>query len=121
MAHPRTVRFWTYWNGTYTRMLLEHDRPIMMESGGPDDEGWHRERCMYRYDADAGVVYCESMSEGRDCDGYTSHRAEHQCAVADLASYMPPADYCDEHTRPTPLWQRVSAEQRDEYAEMMGY
>lgn len=113
--HPKSVRFWTFENGSPIRLTLRDNDPVRWSSGGPTEEGWSRTSLEWTYVAEERAVFVESLDEGRDCDGYTSRTYRGQCDISGL-DVGPERDGIR-----YPEWHRLDVECRDEYAERAGY
>lgn len=109
----QNLKFWDYVNGSPVRLKLRPGQTLRHFRGGPDSEGWRSESMRWQHTG-AGV-YCESLTEGRDCDGYSSRWADSFCPPEGLAS----GASCDGVTYPR--WEDSTVECRDEYAEAAGY
>ena len=109
----KTARFWVYHNGA-VRIKLAAGQSITHYSGGPTDEGWHREVNTYSYDG-RDIVH-EWISDGVDCDGRLTQGGESYCHVHGLSS-----GYRDEDGITYPDWQLSAERQRDYSAEAMNY
>lgn len=63
----------------HTKVLIEkghtESEPLVFETGGPHEEGWSSETVRYWMD-EHGFVFCESDSDGCDCDGRLSRHWE---------------------------------------------
>lgn len=75
---------------------------ITRHSGGDTEEGWSSSTDYWWMD-ETGIVHCQEMSDGRDCDGRLS---THWHGLWNLT---------------TGQWDRVDSGQRDYTAESMGY
>lgn len=60
-------RFWTYWNGTWSKLTVRPGRRLYLKTGGAHEEGWSSHAEEFHH-AGNGVVrhWC---SDGTDCDG----------------------------------------------------
>ena len=109
----QNLKFWTYLNGSPVRLTLRPGQTVRHFAGSPDDEGWSSESIIWKH---AGTgIYCESFTEGRDCDGYSSRWADSFCPAEGLAAgaTMDGVTY--------PRWDHSTEECTDSYAESMGY
>lgn len=113
------VRFWIYWNGTYSRVTMRPGGTFELSQGGPTDEGWNWTRERYTFDGE--VVTSECADEGCDCDGRLDRYSEWVCPVSDLAIRPGHEDYEESRGLMLPEWQKASAYQRDYAAEAAGY
>ena len=93
-------------------LTLTEGQEIVVEHGGPTEEGWHSER--HTYHLDGARVVRESETDGQDCDGRLSTSTVYACPLTDLEAHE-----CD--GLGYPLWSRVTGRQRDYSAEAMGY
>ncbi len=111
----KSVRFWTTGpTGDWVRLTVREGDPVAFDRRGPTEEGWSGYGERYALVGDA--VECESYSEGRDCDGYTSEWRLSRCAVDRLA-----VREVEGAPGLLPDWEPVDTRCRDEYAERMGY
>lgn len=108
-----SYRFWVYLSGSPVRLSLRPGESIEHSRGGPDSEGWARESVIWKHTG-AGV-YCEGLTEGRDCDGYSSRWWDTFCPADQLAAGI------ELDGVRFPRWQDSTVECRDEHAESMGY
>lgn len=119
------VSFWIY-NGintdqenrteasSYLLVSLEQGESFSTSSGGPCDEGYHREWDRYSYDGDSVISENETDSSG--CDGRFSTSQSHVCPIGDLRAWLNPDGV------PMPRWiDGCRSSQRDYAAEAMGY
>lgn len=109
-----TVKFWIFYREGYVRLKLREGEELCHHHGGPTDEGWSS--YAERYWLEAGAVFREAVSDGRDCDGRLTQHSVARCPVERLAAHS-----YEDAPAGLPAWERVSAGQRDEYAEAMGY
>lgn len=114
----QTARFWEYIHGSPVKITLRSTgRNVLRHShGGPTDEGWSAEA--YVWSLDGYLVRCEYTTAGSDCDGRHTSYSDTGCPIGFLQSGY------REETDPAiayPEWQRISASQRDQFAEAMGY
>lgn len=110
----RTLRFWDFVGAGWVRLALADGQTLQHTSGGPCDEGWNSTST--RWSRDGDTIERETLNEGRDCDGGYSH---HVIVRANLVNLD--ANEAADDTIACPAWERVSASQRDEYAELAGY
>jgi hypothetical protein len=110
-----TTRFWIFYRDGFVRLKLTEDRPLTFGYGGPTNEGWSS--FGERYWIEDGTVYRETVEDGRDCDGRMTYTRLTRCPFADLKKRQDVA----EAPGGFPSWETISAGQRDEYAEAMGY
>lgn len=115
------VRFWIYWGEDCVKLTLTPGQAIEIGYGSPTDEGWSSHFEKYEYDAEEGVVQCEIVDDGSDCDGRLTSFWNGECAISRLASM----DMVDSEFEPNglrqPDWVEQGRSQRDEFAEMAGY
>jgi hypothetical protein len=123
------VRFWNYWNGSYSRLTLKPGDTLTLDRCESTDEGHEYETEEYEYDAHEGIIICTMASGGIDCDGPIMHHAEF---VWHPGGDITPALDMDENGElhivrwngqpcMRPCWTKQSAWQRDAYAEAAGY
>lgn len=115
---PRNARFWIYWNGDYVKLTMAPGQRIDIGQRGPHEEGWSAEYESYEHTG-AGV-FCEHLSEGRGCDGYSRHYGTSYCPLSELGARENDWDSAGQGLR-MPRWGDSESEQRDEYAEMSAY
>lgn len=113
------ARFWIWWNLGWVKITLRPGQAIDLHAGARTDEGYWRIVERYSYDLDS-VVQRDTFEAARDCDGPTEDLRSYACRIEDLKRQ--PEETDEYGWRPArPLWERVSASQRDHYAEAMGY
>ena len=86
-----------------------------MHEWHPTEEGWSSQSEQYTHEGDR--VVNEMCSSGRDCDGRLDQYSKWECKLDELQNDPP------RPSKPlsTPDWTKVSASQRDQYAEAAGY
>jgi hypothetical protein len=96
----RNARFDDYTaTGATVTLTLKPGATLTHVSGGPTEEGYYRCETVYAYTD--GIVYRDTYTDSRDCDGrYSMHTAEQLIDGK---------------------WERVNASQRDYSAEAAGY
>ena len=109
----QNLKFWTYVNGSPVRLTLRPGQKIEHSTGGPDCEGWHRSSIIWTHTGQG--VYFESLTDGRDCDGYSSSWRDGFCPADGLT------DGATVEGVTFPRWGDMTEETRDDYAEMAGY
>lgn len=114
------ARFWVYIHCP-VKLTLRPGQKLGHSYGGPCEEGWFRVAETWEHTGDG--VFKESTSDGRDCDGRLTQYFDSFAPLDQLRVREP---YRMEGEPPSegvlwPNWERVSASQRDEYAEMAGY
>ena len=127
----RNARFWTYYHTGPVKLTLRPGQSLSHGFGYNHDEGYHSECHTWSLSEDGLMVYEEGGSDDKDCDGPLYRTYNSCCPVENLAAQEPyrdmdhagnllPADP-NYHGVMFPAWERLSASQRDVYAEMMGY
>lgn len=107
------VRFWTFHNDSKVRIKVRPGRPVVIETGGQTDEGYHWS--MERLTVEGDTVTLETETDARDCDGRYSTSDRFTCRVDRMDGYV--NGYGDR----VPDWKRVDSSQRDYTAEAAGY
>lgn len=121
MITTKNARFQIWHNGGWVKVTLKPGQTITVHEGGPTDEGYSHEVSTYSHGGDG--VYSEYHSFGRDCDGNHEYHSSSFCPLDDLKA----RDMYDETGADdsvgifAPLWERSSASQYDQYAELAGY
>ena len=124
-VNPPNARFWVWINGDWVKLTLKPSRQLSWHASRPTDEGYSYESETWSHEGDR--VTRESACGGSDCDGPIHWDNTSECMLPELQYHPPefpgPDDGPDfiEIPVPRPNWQRVSASQRDVYAETMGY
>jgi hypothetical protein len=121
MKPHSNARFWTWWNGGWVKLTLRPGQRLVLHAFRRTDEGYSEQHEEYKHEGSA--VRCEQYDSGRDCDGYTEHYSEHHCRLDQLQddSAFERWSVPENEGIYTPAWQKLSAGQRDEYAELAGY
>lgn len=120
----KNARFWIYLNGGPVKLTLRPGQSLRWWQGGPCDEGWSSESETWTLDEDENVLRREWCNDGSDCDGRLTRYGECEANLDELFVVEP---YFSDDEQGLwegvkyPDWQRVSAGQRDQYAESMGY
>jgi hypothetical protein len=111
-----TTKFWIFHRDGFVRLKLRPGQVIHYGYGGATDEGWssHGERLEHAGDA----ILREIVDDGRDCDGRMTHHCSLRCPIDQLAAHD---SGLPDQPGLLPAWDRISAGQRDEYAEAAGY
>lgn len=106
-------------------LLTEEDPTLETGESHQTDEGFS---AVYtRWTLRDGVVYCQTDTDGRDCDGRMCTTTVFTCPVADLAAREVYTDGNAEASESGPLpfrvpaWERSGYGQRDYSAEAAGY
>jgi hypothetical protein len=109
----KTVRFWHYYLGD-VRITLRKGQTLHHTSGGPCEEGWHRES--HKWTFDGHVVINEWSEQSRDCDGRLDREG---------VSWFPANEAATGYQSPEgvayPNWHKGREWQRDYAAEAEGY
>jgi len=108
------ARFWVYENGADVQITLRPGQRVQFVTGGPTDEGFSWTETTLRFDGH--TVRRETYTSSSDCDGPHEHWFVTTCNLLDLRSHT-----YDGAEHRYPLWETVSASQRDHFAEAMGY
>lgn len=115
---PRNARFWVWECGGWVKLTLRPGQSLSYAWFRTADEGWDSERVTWSHTGNA--VECESDSSGADCDGRLDRSSLVSCPLAELQSDPVEADNSGRSIF-RPNWERVSASQRDHFAEAAGY
>lgn len=111
---PVTVRFWIYENGGWVKLALMDGDAIYRLTGGPTDEGYHREGTTWS--RSGGMVYRSWWTDGRDCDGRYETEGRDECPITELRTEQSYDGEVD-----LPNWGNRRTSQRDHTAEAAGY
>lgn len=131
-SNTPNARFWVWENDGWIKLTLKPGQTLRYFHGGLTDEGFSHHHQEFEYDADDGVVISRYTSHARDCDGPHDYECDSHCPVSELQARPPvkrgdPTEYGEGFEEqfdipvPRPEWRKVSASQRDYYAEAMGY
>ena len=120
------ARFWVWWNHGFVKITLrdgEHteDEPFALFRGGPCDEGWSSLTELYWLDG--GSVCCETIDDGRDCDGRLTDTRRFYCRPTNL-KVNAPGEYTPDPDVMLPQWKPAGGRSHqiyDESAQAMGY
>lgn len=125
LAHQPNARFWVWENDGWVKLTLKPGQILWYSRESTGEEGWTWTRQEYEYDRNGSEVISRYATESKDCDGRHNYYCECECPVSELQARPPePADPewgTEEIPVPRPEWRKVSASQRDYYAEAMGY
>ncbi len=117
--NPPNARFWVDWNGTYSKITIPVGQRVEFCCWTRTDEGWASEN--RRYTNTGHSVELDIWDCGCDCDGRLDRFTSLVCGLDQLKA----REGCDEYEESRglllPVWDRVSASQRDEEAEKAGY
>lgn len=103
-----------YWmGGEYAVIILGEGEHQSYSEGGPTEEGYDYTHISFTHEGDKIVMGIENT--GRDCDGRIDCSSEFTCDLDKLAGHENPDGIL------VPIWERVSASQRDYSAEAAGY
>lgn len=108
----KTVRFWHYAT-TPVLIKMRAGQTLSHTSGGPTDEGWHRDVDVWHFDG--RTVFHNWCSDGVDCDGRLMQNGKCYFDAAEAFA----GNECDGVR--FPAWQQGEHSQRDFSAEAMGY
>ena len=117
--HPVNARFWVFANDGWVRLSLGVGQYLTHTEGGPDEEGYSYTGTTWsRYGhGREGFIELHAETNARDCDGPLDSYWESVCRVDALEDHP-----CfDDGVVPVPDWEKVSASQRDHFAEAMNY
>lgn len=109
------VMFWTFVDSEYVGVRLEPGDTIEFEFGGPHEEGYHYRSIAMRHEGE--FITCADYTSSRDCDGPLQTWEEHEARVDKLDAREP----IDDESPRGVEWERLSASQRDHFAEAAGY
>ncbi len=112
--------FWIYWRGSWVKICLTRERPrIDLYESYSTEEGFCQHSETYERTSKGVIRISESYE--KDCDGPLERFDESFCPFKHLqAPYEALPEYPDMPDE-RPVWTRVTAGQRDYYAEMAGY
>ena len=113
------ARFWIWHRESFVKLTVPHDGEINLSDGYRTEEGYHSEH--ERYWIEDGFLMRESDSYDQDCDGPLERFCTCCCPLGDLQVREPHEDLPGGEGVLLPEWQRVSASQRDHWAELAGY
>lgn len=116
------ARFWISCHGSSVKLTLRPGQVLEFTEGGPHDEGFSYTHERFEFDGD--VLTSQTSTRSRDCDGPHESYGDYVCPVHKLKAHVPCREYrtwVDGELVRFPDWERVSAHQRDHYAEAMGY
>jgi len=94
-------------NWRFLQVTNNPNKIVILEGGGPTDEGYHWWREQYLLED--GKIFYWRDSESRDCDGPMSRHGEYWSEIPTKKQDFKPE------------WEELSLEQRDIFAEKMGY
>lgn len=117
------ARFWTWENGGWVKLTIKPGQTLRWSDARQTDEGHCWEACEWEHCGD--YVECRYSCGGSDCDGPMEQYTDLECPLSELQARPPepaaPEWGTEEIPVPRPEWRKVSASQRDYYAEAMGY
>lgn len=111
------ARFWVYWNGGWVKLTLRPRQTLRAFEFHHTDEGWSSESEEWFFDG--STVWREWSSCGCDCDGRLDRYGEDQCPLHLLHDCESVDSF--ENGIKYPSWERVTAGQYDQNAELAGY
>jgi hypothetical protein len=114
----RNARFWVFVNDGWVRLSLGVGQYLTHSVGGPDEEGFsytHTRWARYGHGREEFIEQSVATN-ARDCDGPLDTYWVGECRVDALEDH-PSFD----NAVPVPNWEKVSASQRDHFAEVAGY
>lgn len=119
MNTMQNARFWFYWNQTWVKLTIKPNTTITLSTGRvATEEGWSAEHEMFHFSE--GVVWRESVDEGRDCDGFISNYNASCCHIGNLRSHSVDCNDTHEHYL-VPSWESTDSAVYDEFAQAAGY
>ncbi len=107
--------------------LTEADPVLSVHHGEKHEEGWSSHSLRWTFYPEEGVVTCDWIDDGRDCDGRMTQSGRLICPVDQLAARDVYADGNAEASEEGPLpfrapeWTDGGRWQRDYNAEAAGY
>ena len=107
------ARFWNYVNGSAVKLTIRPGQTLSWSQCWRHEEGWSRETVTFSH-VGTGVEV-ESISDGRDCDGYMSAKSSSYCPIANLSkgSIREGVKF--------PRWHDPEVEVYDQFAQRAGY
>lgn len=107
------ARFWNYVNGSTVKLTIRPGQTLSWSKCWRHDEGWSRETVTFSH-VGTGVEV-ESISDGRDCDGYVNAKSSSYCPIANLSkgSIREGVKF--------PRWHDPEVEVYDQFAQRAGY
>ena len=107
MRTPTGLRFWQYVNGSPVRLHIKEGDTLIWAKTVGTEEGFHDE--YLELWMECGRVYCESITGGRDCDGYIER---HWTGLMIEADSIPDPDGirdCHGKVIRYPSWERLAS------------
>jgi hypothetical protein len=113
MKPAKNARFWFWWNDGWVKLTLRPGQVLTINRFRRTDEGHTALTETFTHEGE--MVRSEMTENSRDCDGPHEEWTVHRCRLDQLQDNNP------ENGIFAPLWQVISAQQRDHFAEAMGY
>lgn len=82
------ARFWTWTTGGFVKLALRPGQSLTQHEGGAHEEGCSYTHTTWTLLSD-GYVVCETVTNGRDCDGPHSSYSKRICAMENLSARVP--------------------------------
>jgi hypothetical protein len=113
---PRNARIWVWLNDAPAKITLKPGQTLRWNRAARTEEGWSSESHEWHWDLDGQQLVEQIDTDGRDCDG----------RLSTSASYFTTPHLFQAHESPDvsirfPMWEKISAHQRDYSAEAMRY
>ncbi len=108
------LRFWEFLNGSPVKLALDEGQALTWSYFYPHEEGFVSGEIQWSRSAypASGAVYREQWTSERDCDGPLERHIEQRATNL---------KFRESEGIEYPRWEGISYEQRDRYAEEMGY
>jgi len=116
----KNCRFLTFTNGSDVKLTLKPGQTLEHCQHGPTDEGWFSDFESWSLSEDGDTLRRENISDGSDCDGRLT-RCNTAYASTDPATFHTGYDPYKNRPAMFPYWRDGESEQRDQFAELMGY
>jgi hypothetical protein len=129
---PKQIRFWTRHgnvNAGLVMITLKQGQELHWHNGAYTDEGYCSIDVIYRFGDGDNFIVSERLERGRDCDGPYSTWVEVRAKIIEYPPYLHKThsvfrveSYWNDHFNiEMPLWKKEAEDNRDIYAERMGY
>jgi len=125
-----SARFWTYINGTWSKITVKQGQQLHWSRHAPHEEGWESEA--FTWVISGETLYRSLDTESQDCDGYHSDVLRSSCHIPrglkgrSAIKFGPHRQLTSIESMITqfirvPSWIKIHHDQYDQRAEAAGY
>lgn len=121
MLKGKNARFWVYWNGTFSQIVMQPGSEFVLQNSEATEEGFASRVHCYMFDGD--TVTMSWANRERDCDGFYERAGCMNCNIQELRDGKISEFQREEYPwlGRLPRWEMAETSYRDHSAERAGY